>query len=267
MTFPEAIKALIAASKSDEKLHASSVPSIITVTDGDRRKGKFKANRFVIETDPFMRRVFRPESYVQAMNASRTHRNALPAFLRKTARQSEAGTAQAILTAVYLGFTPKNIMQALDERNLKAELTRKNRPYVTGSCKSDLQLLNDIRDALMIESGGQFFVRRSSDAYLQAVKLLESGKLLPQNALKMLGFGYAEIDDMVTARSVWVGVAEIAQKNASLEFADPARSAYIDRHFFCVLSYNSRYCLHSAGNLALLMMPPSTKYPPRPMDL
>ncbi|MBU2459887.1 hypothetical protein KKG44_02090 [Patescibacteria group bacterium] len=232
MTFPEAIEALITASEAGEALGVSSVPCIVTVTDDESRKGIFKANRFVIETELFPRRVFRPEPYVYSLNnARKTPQNSIPGFLRKTARQSETGTAQAVLTAMYLGLTPIDIMNALDEKNLKKELLSKTWPYVTRSRGSDWKLLNAIREALMVESDRQFFVRRSSDAYHQAMQLLESGRLLPSDAHKTPGFGYAEIDDMVTARSVWVGVAEIAQKNANLDFADPARTLYIDRRF------------------------------------
>lgn len=154
----------------------------------------------------------------------------IPQELRKIARE-EHGTARAILAGLYAGLTPEAIMQALDEPTLKQELTRQNLPFITNNRPYDKALLRKLAEILFIEVDSKFFVRRSADVFLSALKILQEAKYLPQNASHLEGLSFSEFKDAVTARGVFVGLSEIAQRAGPIEYHDPLRTNYIDSHY------------------------------------
>jgi hypothetical protein len=191
---------------------------------------EFPATRLVIETPPFTRSSARPDPYIEAQVAVKPKQGQIPRELRRIAR-TEYGTARAILAGLYAGLSPEAIMHALDETNLKQELIARKLPYITNSRASDKSLIRKLEEIMFIELDTKRFVRRSSEAYLSALSILEQAKYLPQNASHIQGFGFSEYADTVTARAVFIGLSEIAQQVAPIAYHDPLRTSYIDTHY------------------------------------
>ncbi len=228
IVFNESIRRLQHAIESRQPLSIYWEPMVVQSNLDTRQE--FRATRLVIETAPFTRSSARPDPYIYAITKVKPKQGKIPQELRKIAR-GEYGTARAILAGLYTGLSREDLIQTLDESNLKQELIGRKLPYITSTRASDKFLIRKLQDVMFIELDKNRFIRRSSDAYLSALAILEEAKYLPQNASHIPGLGFSEYADTVSARAVFIGLSEIAQQVAPIEYHDPLRTKYINDHY------------------------------------